>query len=211
MFCSSSAQVRCLAWSGSLSTRSTRGLPAADTSPKSLLLSSSVSVYPLSRAVIGVSPPSVDRLLEDDPVLAFLELDRLVGDLDVAAVDLELALVVVVIAVDQDLDVERLALQDLRRGVHGRELNLGARSRTGNGTVSTSTLPLQRGRGLERIAGRGVAVGEEHDPRHVERRDRRRGHLERRRQVGPLAVEPPRVFRHARRDCRPGRLSSGPA
>ena len=127
----------------------------------------------------------LDRLLEDDAVLPLLELHGLVGDLDVAAVDLDRALVVVVVAVDQDLDVERLSLLDLRRGVDGRELDLGVGpARQGDGR--DLDLASHRRGGLEGVARGRVAVGEEHDPRDVERRDRRGGHLERRGQVGPL-------------------------
>ncbi len=94
-------------------------------------------------------PALLDRLLEDDPVLALLELERLVGDLDVAAVDLDAALVVVVVAVDQDLDVERLALQDLRGDVHGRELDLGVGADRAAATVETSTLPCSAAAALK--------------------------------------------------------------
>ena len=100
-----------------------------------------VAVVVQQRVVVALQPgrdrgqaPLVDRLFEDNAVLAFLELDRLAGDLDVAAVDLELSLVVVVIAVDQDLDVERLALQHLRRRGHGRELDLGVGHGPATGT-----------------------------------------------------------------------------
>ena len=69
--------------------------------------------------------------------------------------------------------------------------------RTGSGTVRTSALPAHRRGGLDRVARGRVAIREEHDPRDVERRDRRRRHLQRRGQVGPLPIEARR--REARR------------
>ena len=66
----------------------------------------------------------LDRLAEDEPVLALLDLLPLADDLERAPVDLDVPLVVVV-GVDDDLDVERLALQDLRGDVDGGDLDLG--------------------------------------------------------------------------------------
>ena len=155
-----------------------------------------VAVIVQQRVAVALEPggdrgqaAQVDRLLEDDAVLARLELDRLVGDLDVAAVDLDAALVVVVVAIDQDLDVERLALEHLGRRVDGRELGLGL-GPAGQRDGQHLDLAVHRRGGLEGVAGRGIAVGDQHDPGDVEWRDRRRRHLQRPGQVGPLAIEP---------------------
>ena len=143
----------------------------------------------MSRAVKRGQSAQLDRLFEDNAVLAFLELDRLVGDLDVASIDLDLALVVVVIAVDQDLDVKWLALLDLRRGGHGGELDLGIGANRQRDREDLNLAPERRGR-FERIAVGRVAVREQHDSGDVKGRDRGGSHFERRRQVGPLAIEP---------------------
>ena len=102
--------------------------------------------------------PLVDRLFEDNPVFAFLERDRLAGDLDVSPVDLELPLAVVVIAVDQDLDIERLALKDLRRRGDGRELDLGVITDRQSGCEDID-LAIERRGDLEHVAIGRIAVG----------------------------------------------------
>ena len=103
----------------------TRGLPEVKTRPKSLLLSSSVSLEPPGPGRERGQPVLLDRLAEAEPVLPLLELLRLGGDLVAGRGRPRCALVVVVVRVDHDLDVERLALLDLGGDVDGRDLDLG--------------------------------------------------------------------------------------
>ena len=89
------------------------------------------------------------------------------------------------VRVDDDLDVERLALQDLRGDVDGGDLDLGVGpGRQGDGRDADPGVE----RGLDGVAGGLVAVGEDDDLGDVERRDRRGGHLDGGGEVGPLVV-----------------------
>ena len=72
----------------------------------------------------GGEPVGLDGLAEDEAVLPLLDLLALADDLERASIDLDVPLVVVV-RVDDDLDVERLPLQDLRGDVDGGDLDLG--------------------------------------------------------------------------------------
>ena len=123
--------------------------------------------------------PHLDRVAVH---LLALEVEHhLVG----AVEQLDVALVGVVGA-DDHLDVERLALADLGRDVDGRPLHLqldAARQRHG---VDRHAAAQRRPHG---VAGRLVAVAQEHDPRDVRRRDGGPGHLQGGGDVRPLLVD----------------------
>ena len=93
------------------------------------------------------------------------------------------------VGVDQNFDLERLALQHLRRRIDRGELHFGLGAPRQRNRKHLH-FAAQRKRGLKRIARGGIAVRDQHDPRHVKRRNGRRGHLKRGGHVCPFGIEP---------------------